>query len=240
MSNNTGALNSALGGSALASNTTGLSNTAIGSNAIGGNTTGSSNVAVGQIALLGNTTGSSNTAVGQNALGNSTGSSNTALGADAGSFIASGTNNIDIRNIGNVSDSNTTRIGATQTRAFIAGIRGTTTDVGDAVPVLIDSAGQLGTASSSKRVKRDIQPLDELGSLMKLRPVSFRYRSGPAELHYGLIAEQVARVLPELAVNGDDGLPETVQYQELPTLLLAKIQDQQRQINRLMKEVRAR
>jgi hypothetical protein len=108
------------------------------------------------------------------------------------------------------------------------------------VNVLVDGSGQLGTASSSRRVKRDIAPLGELRPLMKLQPVSFRYRSGPPELHYGLLAEQVAKVLPELAVYGEDGLPETVQYQELPVLLLAKIQQQQRQINRLMREVRGR
>ncbi|MGH2957270.1 MAG: tail fiber domain-containing protein [Solirubrobacterales bacterium] len=85
-------------------------------------------------------------------------------------------------------------------------------------------------------MKRDIAPLGELEPLMKLRPVSFRYRSGPSELHYGLIAEQVAKVLPELAVYGDDGLPETVQYQELPVLLLAKVQNQQRQIAALRTE----
>ena len=94
--------------------------------------------------------------------------------------------------------------------------------------MLIDSAGQLGTVSSSRRVKRDIHPLGALRSLMRLRPVSFRYRTGPPELHYGLIAEQVAKVLPELAVYGEDGLPETVQYQELPVLLLGELQRQQR------------
>jgi hypothetical protein len=72
---------------------------------------------------------------------------------------------------------------------------------------------------------------------MKLKPVSFRYRSGPPELHYGLIAEQVAKVLPELAVYGPDGLPENVQYQELPALLLAEIQNQQRQIDRQQRQI---
>ncbi len=150
--------------------------------------------------------------------------------------------------MGEFTESNTIRIGdQTQfhDRAFIAGIRGVTTGNANAVNVVIDSAGQLGTVSSSRRVKRDIAPLDSLRPLMKLKPVSFRYRSGPPELHYGLLAEQVAKVLPELAVYGSDGLPETVQYQELPVMLLAQNQAlqrqnnrQQAQIDRLIREVR--
>ncbi len=85
--------------------------------------------------------------------------------------------------------------------------------------------------------KRDIQPLGKLRPLMKLRPVSFRYRSGSPELHYGLIAEQVARLMPTLAVYGKDGLPETVQYQELPVLLLAQVQSQQRQLDRQQAQI---
>ncbi len=132
-------------------------------------------------------------------------------------------------------------------RAFIAGIRGATTGNADAINVVIDSAGQLGTVSSSRRVKRDIEALPGLSELRDLKPVSFRYREGPPELHYGLLAEQVAKVFPELAVYGKDGLPETVQYQELPALLLAELQAQRRQIarqqeqiNRLTREVRGR
>lgn len=101
----------------------------------------------------------------------------------------------------------------------------------------MNSSGQLGTLSSSRRVKREIEPLGAIPPLMKLRPVSFRYRKGPDELHYGLLAEQVAKVLPELAVFGEDGLPKTVQYQELPVLLLAKIQSQQRQLDRQQAQI---
>ena len=234
--------NTAIGAFALIgpNNANGSDNTATGFNALSANTA-SDNTALGDSALFSNTSGGLNTALGRFALGsNSTGAGNTAVGPSAGQNLTTGNNNIDISNDGVAAEANTTRIGSVQTRAFIAGIRGTTTDVGDAVPVLIDSAGQLGTASSSRRAKRDIRPLRELQPLMELRPVSFRYRSGPPELHYGLIAEQVAKVLPELAVYGVDGRPETVQYQELPALLLAKIQDQQRQINRLKREVYGR
>ncbi len=98
--------------------------------------------------------------------------------------------------------------------------------------MLIDSNGQLGTASSSRSVKQDINPLGNLGRLNQLKPVSFRYREDPDEKHFGLIAEQVAKVLPELAVYDEEGKPETVQYQELPALLLAQNQALQAKLKR--------
>jgi hypothetical protein len=238
--NSTGSDNTAVGRFSLVSNT-GPDNTAVGNRALTANQSGFQNAALGDDALDSNTDGDGNTAVGQGALASATtANANTALGENAGDALTTGSNNIDIKNPGVAGESGTTRIGTngTHTRAFIAGIRGVTTGVGDAVPVLIDSAGQLGTTSSSRRVKRDIQPLGKLRPLMKLRPVSFRYRSGPPELHYGLIAEQVARVLPELAVYGSDGLPETVQYQELPVLLLGALQRQQREKDALQAQVR--
>jgi Chaperone of endosialidase len=230
-----GNTNTAIGSTALNSLTSGALNVAVGNDALGSNTSGGSNVAIGSDALDLNTIGNGNVGIGDLALtNNSTGANNTALGRGAGSVITTGSNNIAIGHTGVVAESGTTRIGTsgTQTRAFIAGVRGTATGVADAIPVLIDSAGQIGTTNSSRRVKRDIEPLAGLPALMKLRPVSFRYRAGPPELHYGLIAEQVAKVLPELAVYGTDGLPETVQYQDLPVLLLAQVQAQQRQIKR--------
>jgi Chaperone of endosialidase len=225
----TGGSNSAVGLFALSSNTVGGANAALGVSTLSANTTGNSNVAIGQGALDSNTTGNSNVAIGiSSMLFNTTGSSNTALGPFAGQDLTTGMNNIAIDNLGNAAESNTIRIGDSQTRAFISGISGVTTG-GAAVPVLIDAAGQLGTTSSSRRYKTEIRSLARPGrSLMKLRPVSFRYREGPPELHYGLIAEQVAKVLPELVVRGEGGLPETVQYQELPVLLLGAVQDQAR------------
>jgi hypothetical protein len=224
---NTGDANSAVGQFALNA-ASGFGNSGIGSQALQLNT-GNENSAVGGRALLNNSGGNANTAVGHGALENSTGSTNTALGHNAGASLTSGTNNIDIRNVGVGSESNTTRIGSTQTRAFIAGIRGVTT-AGAAIPVLIDANGQLGTTSSSRRFKTEIEPLGRLADpLMDLKPVSFHYKEGPAELHYGLIAEQVENAMPTLVAYGRDGLPETVQYQELPALLLAKVQDQERE-----------
>ena len=241
--NNTGDQNTAVGSEALGNNKDGFENVAVGEGALQGMADGDANTALGDDAMQGSSTvHNDNTAVGEAAIQQADGSNNTALGEGAGSGLGSGTpssNNILIGAdvTGTSNDLDTTRIGSAQTRAFIAGIHGVTTG-GAAIPALIDANGQLGTTSSSRRVKRDIQPLGATDRLMSLRPVSFRYREGPPELHYGLLAEQVARVLPELAVYGEDGLPETVQYQELPVLLLAKIQSQQRQIKGQQAQVR--
>jgi hypothetical protein len=123
-----------------------------------------------------------------------------------------------------------------QTRAFIAGIRGVTTGNANAVAVLIDSSGQLGTVSSSRRFKDDIANMDAASSaLMKLRPVTFHYKSGETpsarRLQYGLIAEEVAEVYPGLIANSADGKMETVMYQFLPPMLLNEVQKQKRTID---------
>jgi len=141
-------------------------------------------------------------------------------------------------------ESNTIRIGTqgVQNRAFLAGVSGVTTE-GVAAQVLVDAKGQLGTTSSSRRFKQDIQPLGSRSKgLMALRPVSFRYRRsfvhGSNPLQFGLIAEQVARVYPNLVVYGRDGKPSAVAYQELPALLLAQAQRQQTQIARQRERIR--
>lgn len=229
--------NTAVGSQALSSQTAGTRNIAVGLNALRDATASSFNIALGSFALANNETGQSNIAIGDSALDDATGSSNIAIGDFVGQNITNGGNNILIDHAGTTLDSQTLRIGDSLDRAFIDGIRGTTTDAADAVSVLIDSNGQLGTVSSSRSVKRGIEPLDETGSLMRLKPVSFYYREGPPELHFGLLAEQVAKVLPELAVYGKDGLPETVQYQELPVLLLAELQEQRRLINRQQTQI---
>ena len=228
----TGVANTALGNGALESDApAGNFNSAVGGDALRANTTGSANVALGSAALIANVGGHGNSALGTSALEDVTsGSSNIGVGAGAGDKVTTGSNNIDIGNDGLSTDANTIRIGSgPQNRAFIDGISGIPTGVGGAIPVLIDTAGQLGTASSSRRFKTDIDQLELSGDpLMDLEPVSFRYKEGPDELHYGLIAEQVEKVMPTLVAYGRDGLPETVQYQELPALLLAKVQEQER------------
>jgi polyhydroxyalkanoate synthesis regulator phasin len=113
----------------------------------------------------------------------------------------------------------------------MAGIRGVTTGNNNAVPVVIDSNGQLGTISSSQRFKEDIHDMaDASNGLLNLRPVTFRYtkpyEDGSKPLDYGLIAEEVAEVYPDLVVRGSDGQVETVQYHKLTPMLLNELQKQ--------------
>jgi hypothetical protein len=117
-----------------------------------------------------------------------------------------------------------------------------TTGQNNAIPVLIDSNGQLGTASSSRRFKEDIQDMAETSSgLMRLRPVTFRYKKqfvdGSKPIQYGLIAEEVAEVYPDLVAHSADGQIETVKYQVLPTMLLNEVQRQQLEINGLKQDL---
>jgi len=229
----TGDANTGIGVFALFSNTTGLLNTASGLNALVNNTTGFNNTASGRDALLRNITGSNNTASGRDALAfNTTGSGNIAVGESAGFNLTTGSDNICIGNVGAAGESVTIRIGAGQTRAFIDGIRGRTTGQANAIPVLIDSAGQLGTISSSARFKEEIKDMGETSSgLLKLRPVSFRYKGQAGDRkQFGLIAEEVEEVLPELVVHNSAGEVETVLYHEMPAMLLNELQKQRRLI----------
>jgi hypothetical protein len=246
-SNTTGNYNSAVGVSSLFKNASGYENAALGYGALRENTNGYGNSAVGVRALNANSSGYENTALGQFALAEVTfGHDNIGVGRNAGLGIATGSYNVDIGSQGIPSDTGTIRIGegAHQQKTFIAGISGTTTG-GAASPVLVDSSGQLGTTSSSRRFKRDIHRLGRraAAALMKLRPVSFRYKRGftdgdSSPLQYGLIAEQVAKVYPSLVVYGKDGRPSAVAYQELPALLLAQAQRQQHRVHRLRSRLR--
>jgi Chaperone of endosialidase len=237
VSNTTGNDNTASGVGALNFNTSGNYNTAGGASASHFNTTGSDNTASGFEALELTTTGSDNTALGYNALINNTsGSVNVAIGSVAGQNLTTGDYNIDILNQGVAGDHNTIRIGdAHQGKTFIAGIRGTTTGVANAVAVIVDSNGQLGTLNSSRQVKDNITDMDAASAaLMRLRPVTFYYKSddgpGARTLQYGLIAEEVAQVAPELVAHKPGGEVETVYYQFLPPMLLNEYQKQQRTI----------
>ena len=239
--------NSSLGAQTLGSATTGSHNVAIGPHALAANTTGSTNTAVGSFSLVGSTTGLSNTAVGVEALSqNSTGDQNIAIGALAGTNVISGSLNIYVGSAWSADESNTIRIGRSQTqnRVFIGGIRGITTASANAIPVMIDSNGQLGTASSSERVKDDIADMNEASdALMNLRPVTFHYKADqdPAgrTLQYGLIAEEVAQVYPGLVAHAPDGQVETVMVQFLPAMLLNEVQKQRRTIERLERALAA-
>ncbi len=246
-SNTTGLVNTAVGSGALPSNTTGSANAVLGVNAMDFNTTGSSNTALGTLSLFSNSTGNNNTAVGANALANATGSGNIALGRLAGNSISSGGNNIDVGNNAPGNESDTIRIGNTQTRAFLAGVNGVTVSSGTAV--YIDSNGQLGTVTSSVRFKEDVEAMGEASEgLMKLRPVTFHYKApyddGTHLLQYGLIAEEVAKVFPDLVQYDEKGKPFTVRYHEINTMLLNELQkqhgkmtEQQAEVGRLESQV---
>jgi trimeric autotransporter adhesin len=229
--------NIAIGNSALTNVTTARDNIAIGYTTLTSNVTGGNNTAVGSGAVAQLTSGGSNTALGFSTLGTvTTGSNNIALGWGSGTNAGNISDSIFVGNFGDSGDTATIKIGieATQTRTFIAGINGITTGQNDAVPVLVDSNGQLGVTSSSRRYKYDIASMADVSAMLsKLRPVTFRYKQaqngGAHPLQYGLIAEEVADVFPDLAVF-KDGQPETVKYQLLPSFLLAGWQAQQQTI----------
>jgi hypothetical protein len=212
---NTGDSNTATGAGALLLNTTGTVNTANGVDALAFNTTGHNNTAIGFVALGNNTTGSGNTAIGTSALlGNTTGTGNIGLGIHAGSLVSTADNVICIGAAlpgADVSNS-----------CFIGSIRGITTQNNDAIPVLIDSAGQLGTMSSSRRYKTDIKPIDKASeSILALKPVSFRYKiHKDTTPQFGLIAEEVAEVNPDLVVRDKNGEIYTVRYEAVNAMLL--------------------
>jgi hypothetical protein len=174
--------------------------------------------------MFSNMTGNNNAAIGAHALGNNNGRVNTALGYFAGFNLTTGNFNIDIAAEGVAGESGTTRIGeaALVSRAFIAGIRGVTTGNNDAVAVVIDSAGQLGTVSSSIRYKTDIKPIEKASeSILALQPVSFRYKAhNDTTPNFGLIAEEVAKVNPDLVIYDADGKPYTVRYDAVNAMLL--------------------
>ncbi len=231
--NTTGSFNTAIGHLALIQNTTGNANTAIGDQALlnntaaGGNTgvgydaleinlTGENNTAMGGLALANNSTGDNNTAVGSGALANNTtGSNNVALGFNAGESQTTGSNNVYIGAglVGVAGESNA---------CYIASVFGQTS--GGGASVLINAAGKLGTATSSKRFKEEIKPMDKASeAILALRPVTFRYRKeiDPAGTsQFGLVAEEVEQVNPDLVVHDEDGRPYSVRYEQVNAMLL--------------------
>ncbi len=231
--NTSGSYNTALGWDALISNGNASNNTAVGANALNNNTSGADNTAAGRQSLAQNSSGTSNTAIGFLALnGTTTGNNNTAIGYAAGENITTTSNNIDINNNGVTGDNGVIRIGTAggaQTAAFIAGIYGV--NIGSSVQVLINSNGQIGTVSSSRRYKEDIRDMSDASSgLLRLRPVTFRYKKpyedGSKPIQYGLIAEEVAEVYPDLVARSTDGQIETVKYQLLGPMILNELQKQ--------------
>src|SRR5205807_590795 len=203
------------GANALYSNTSGGNNIASGIDALYGNKTGYSNTAEGDFALYHNTVGHDNTGNGNQTLFNNTsGNFNVALGNLAGYNVTTGSNNIDIGAPGVAGEANTIRIGksATQKKTFVAGIRGVT--VASGVGVIVGTSGQLGTVVSSARFKEAIKPMGKTSeALLALQPVTFRYKhelDPDGVPQFGLVAEQVEKVNPDLVVRDEDGKVNTV------------------------------
>ena len=144
------------------------------------------------------------------------------MGTSAGSNTT-GSHNIDIANAGVAGESDTIRIGqSTHDRTFIAGIRGVTTGNANAIPVLIDSDGQLGTMSSSRRFEHEIKPMDNASeAVLALKPVMLHYKSDKTKtLQFGLIAEEVAQISQDLVVRDGDGEIYSVRYEAVNAMLL--------------------
>jgi hypothetical protein len=232
--NTSGPGNTANGYQALLSNTTGDNNTATGYQSLY-SSTGTANTANGQATLYNNTTGSGNTAVGSAALyENNTGSNNIAIGGSAGFSLTTGSNNIDIGNVGVAAESATVRIGTsgTQTNTYVAGINGVT--VAGGIGVIIDSLGHLGTSTSSARYKDNIQPMNKASeAILSLEPVTFRYKKelDPQGIpRFGLVAEQVAKVNPDLVARDEQGKPYTVRYEAVNAMLLNEFLKEHRKV----------
>jgi hypothetical protein len=253
-SNTNGALNTASGAYALYANTSGYDNTANGARTLYSNISGCFNTANGYFSLLSNLNGNANTANGYRALGsntngndntadgafalenNTSGSFNIALGYNAGSSLTTGSNNIAIGNPGTSSDDATIRIGTqgTQTNTFIAGIYGATVS---GAALYVNSSGQLGTLTSSARYKTDIQTMGQASdALLALRPVTFRYKpeiDAQGLPRFGLVAEEVEKVNPELVIHDPDGKPYTVRYEAVNALLLNEFLKEHRKVEDL-------
>ena len=248
----TGDRNTALGLNTLFRNTVGDSNTATGAGALTDNINGNRNTATGAQALNRNTRkndntangfnvlnfseGNGNTAIGSRVLENNlTGNSNIALGDEAGRNLNGGSSNIDIGNEGVAGEGSTIRIGsASQTKTFIAGISGAGV-TGAAVQV--NAAGQLGTAPSSKRFKDQIKQMDKVSeAVLALKPVTFRYNTeiDPAGIQqFGLVAEGVEAVNPDLVIRDKEGKPYSVRYDQANAMLLNEFLKEHRKVEEL-------
>jgi uncharacterized coiled-coil protein SlyX len=255
LSNITGSYNTATGEVALERNTTGSYNTAGGvialyynngsyntANgylALFNNTIGNYNTADGANALYGNTTGSSNTANGANALyANTTGSSNVAIGANAGKNLTIGSGNVcvGVNVLGVAGESNTTRIGNIYS------------SIANGRAVYVNSDNKIGTLASSRRFKEEIKPMGKASeAILALKPVTFRYKKeidASRTKQFGLIAEQVEKVNPDLVTRDEEGKPETVRYDAVNAMLLneflkehRKVQEQEAAVSKLTSTV---
>jgi hypothetical protein len=257
-SNTTGQNNTADGGLALRQNTVGDSNTAVGNEALRFNVRGDSNTAIGAgaleranatgntaigaSALFYNTAGTYNTAIGSGALSSTGGSHNIGIGDSAGRNVGTGSYNIEIGNVGDAvpPDTHTIHIGTEgrQTRAFVAGISGVPV-TGNAV--VVNGNGQLGVATSSARFKDEIKPMDKASkALLALKPVTFHYKKQfdpNGSVQFGLVAEEVEKVSPDLVSRDAGGKAFTVRYDAVNAMLLNEFLKARRQIDAQQKQI---
>src|SRR5205823_6371692 len=255
--------NTAVGSQALLSNTASTRNVAVGAAALDSLTSGEMNTAVGNVSLEQGVSVNFNTALGRHALGRTQGDQNTGLGFFAGWNLSDdGANNIYIGNAGPVpigTESNTIRIGTqtativtvgnppfeshpmpAHTATFIAGISGRPV-MGNTV--VVNANGKLGTATSSERFKKDIKPMDKASeAVLALKPVSFLYKAALDQdriPQFGLIAEEVEKVNPDLVVRDTEGKPYTVRYDAVNAMLLNEFLKEHRQVQEQQKEIDA-
>ena len=240
--NGSGSVNTANGAEALYHNTTAFFNTAMGYQALYNNRTGLSNTANGYQALFSNITSGSNTANGVQALYRATGGGNIALGFQAGVNLTTGNNNIDIGNTGVAGESNKIRIGrqGTHNGTFVAGISG----VGvSGSQVVVNAMGKLDVATSSARFKEAIKPMDKASeAIHALKPVTFCYKEGldPEGIpQFGLVAEEVEKVNPDLVMKDVEGKVYTVRYDAVNAMLLTEFLKEHRKVEQMQKQIDA-
>jgi hypothetical protein len=241
--NTTGVNNIAVGYQALQHNTIGYQNMASGYQALQANVGGLDNVAIGYVAMVANTSGNGNIAIGAQALfSNTTGGGNIAIGNSAAQSVSAGNgNNIHIGSAGASGDSSVIKIGSNQSSTYIQGIYGGSPGTPNFL-VCVDSSGHLGTSGcsstpSSRRFKEQIADMaDSSSKLLQLRPVTFLYKpeydDGSHTLQYGLIAEEVAKIYPDMVGYDKDGQPASVKYQPLTPMLLNEVQKQNVQLQK--------
>jgi hypothetical protein len=241
--NTEGSDDNAVGDSALFNNVTGTFNNAHGHSALFSNVDGSQNNAVGDLAMESNTTGSANTAIGDDALRfNVDGSGNVAVGDEAGTGLGASVNNCIAINVPGAGDfavfDNTCFIGSIFDQPV--------SDIGTQEAVFVDQFNVVGIAASSRRFKHDIQPMDKASEdILALKPVTFKYNADKyGRTQYGLVAEEVAQVNPDLVVQHKNGDISTVRYEQVNAMLLneflkehKKVEEQQASIAQLKSEM---
>jgi uncharacterized coiled-coil protein SlyX len=236
----TGVENTAVGRSALATDATSNDNTAVGFFALQNNVDGGSNTACGTAALQDNVSGVNNQALGRGALRHTTGSNNIGIGREAAANMTASNNVICIGSPGDATVPDATD------RTYIGNIRGVVVGNLDGINVIVDSDGQLGTSNSSRRFKKEIKPMDQTSEvILALKPVTFHYKNADTKKagntpQFGLIAEDVAEVNPDLVVLDAEGKPLTVRYDAVNAMLLneflkehKKVEEQQANITQL-------